>query len=237
MNGLCSACKQPVEVVDFRLGEGIVVVRCTACGKQQQLSLSEASGGAVVQEAPLKAAPAPPPAPRPSAPMSPPAAAPRGTAIEASFEPPEGFCPKCVAPRSRQATSCPACGLVYAHAAASSAVQPSAGLKAAFTALCARWSDAPAHVRFLQQAAAGGELAAAGRLYRIRLAQAPTDALAKASLDAAVKMASAPVSVAAIKSAAPSEVVPGRRKKLILMAITFLGPGLLFALIKLLGKA
>jgi hypothetical protein len=236
MNGLCSACKQPVEVVDFRLGEGIVVVRCTACGKQQQLSLSEASGGAVVQQAPAKAAPAAPPAQRPPAPVPPAAAAPRATAIEVAFEPPEGFCPKCVAPRSRQATSCPACGLVYANAAASTALQPSSSLKAAFAALAARWSDAAAHVRFLHQAAAGGELAAAGRLYRIRLAQAPTDAQARASLDAAVKMASAPVSVAAIKSAVPAETVPGRRKKLILMAITFFGPGLLFALIKLLGK-
>lgn len=236
MNGLCSACKQPVEVVDFRLGEGIVIVRCTACGKQQQLSLSEASGGAVVPEAAETKAPAkvgPPATVRvpPSAP-----AAPRAQSIAPSFEVPPGFCPKCVAPRTRQAASCPACGLVFANASAS-ALQPSTGLAAAFEKLAANWADAPAHVRFLQQAAAGGELAVAGRLYRIRLAQAPNDALARTSLEATVKMASAPVSIAAIKSAPTPEAVPGRRKKLIMMAITLLGPSLLFALVKLLGKA
>jgi hypothetical protein len=225
MNGLCSACKQPVEVLDFRLGEGIVVVRCTACGKQQQLSISEASGDGERQVP----APASPAASTPSLPK-----APSAQAIEPLFEPPAGFCRKCVASRAPGATSCPACGLVFANAPASE-LKPSPGLTAAFQALAARWGEAPEHVRFLHHAAGSGELAMAGRLYRIRLAQAPNDALARSSLEATVKMASAPVSVAAIRSTKTPEAVPGRRKKLIMMAITLLGPGLLFAIIKFFG--
>jgi hypothetical protein len=231
MNGLCSACKQPVEVVDFRLGEGIVIVRCTACGKQQRLSISEASGAGEGNAAAAPPVPVRPAAPKPSAP--PPEAA-SAKAIEPLFEPPEGFCPKCVAPRAPGAKSCPACGLVFANAPAGE-LKPSAALTAAFTALAARWGEAPEHVRFLQQAEASGELAMVGRLYRIRLAQAPGDALARAFLAATVKMASAPVSVAAIKNTPTPAAVLGRRKKFILMAITLLGPGLLFAAIKFFG--
>jgi hypothetical protein len=237
MNGLCSACKQPVEVVDFRLGEGIVVVRCTACGKQQRLTISEASGSADVARAPAASAPVASPSPAFQAAVKPsasPSVAQAQLSIEPLFEPPAGFCSKCVAPRAATAKSCPACGLVFANAQASQ-LKPSASLAAAWTALAARWGDAKQHVRFLQLAANSDELAMAGRLYRIRLAQAPLDAVAKSSLEATVKMASAPVSVAAIRKTKTPEAVPGRRKKLIMMAITFLGPSLLFAIIKFFG--
>jgi hypothetical protein len=226
MNGLCPACKQPVEVVDFRLAEGIVVVRCAACGTQQRLALSEAGGAE--SRAPLPAQ-VPPGAPSPQS------LPPQPLAIQPAFEPPAAFCPKCVAPRKQDASSCPSCGLVFGKAL-SSDVRPSATLAAAFVVLAAHWDDAQAHARFLHLAAEGSELAAAGRLYRIRLAEAPRDAVARAGLEATVKMASAPVSVAAIKSAPAVGGTPGRRKKLLLMAITFLGPSLLFALIKLLGR-
>jgi hypothetical protein len=226
MNGLCPACKQPVEVVDFRLAEGIVLVRCAACGTQQRLALSVESG-------PESRASAPTPVPAASSAW--PSLPPQRLAIPVAFEPPAAFCPKCVSPRTPGAKSCPSCGLVFGKPL-SGEVRPSPGLASAFSALAERWDDAPAHGRFLHLAAAGGELAAAGRLYRIRLAEAPEDAVARASLEATVKMASAPVSVAAIKSAPVAGATPGRRKKLILMAITLLGPSLLFALIKLLGR-
>jgi hypothetical protein len=232
MNGLCLACKQPVEVVDFRLGEGIVVVRCSACGKQQRLSLSAASGDPEQPPAPL------PPVRglRPPG-AAPPAAAPGQLgAIEPAFEVPAGFCPKCIAPRSAEAKSCPSCGLDFGKTLAGD-VQPSSALVSAFSALAAQWAEAPAHVRFLHLAADRGELAAAGRLYRIRLAGFPNDAVARASLEATVKMASAPVSVAAIKSAPEGAAEALRRKKLLLMAATLAGPPLLFALIRLLVRS
>jgi hypothetical protein len=226
MNGLCSACKQPVEVVDFRLGEGVVVVRCPACGKQQRLSLSEASGDAETRVVP-RAPEVRPPSASPSFPKQAP--------VEPFFEAPEGFCPKCVAPRTPEAKSCPACGLLFGKAQATD-FAPSSGLGEAFRALAAHWGEAAAHARFLHLAAETGELAAAGRLYRIRLAKAPEDTVARASLEATVKMASAPVSVAAIKSAPTPGVESGRRKKFLLAALTLLGPALLFALIRLLVR-
>jgi hypothetical protein len=227
MNGLCSFCKQPVEVVDIRLGEGIVVVRCPACGKQQRLSLSEASGEL---EAPAPAAPAAAPLPRLASPSGPPPL--RGVTIAPAFEAPAGFCPKCIAPRAQGAKSCPSCGLDFAKAP-SSDVKPSSALVSAYSTLAEQWGAAPAHVRFLQFAADRGELAAAGRLYRIRLAGFPDDAVARASLEATVKMASAAVNVAAIKSEPESAADSARKRKLILMAVTLLGPSLLFALIRL----
>ena len=231
MNGLCPVCKQPLEVVDFRLSEGTVVVRCPACGKQQRLSLSEASGDALAV-APLAKPPSVPPVGNGSG--SPGASGLGPFVIETAFEPPEGFCPKCVAPRAPAAKSCPACGLVFGRPLAGDST-PSAGLQTAFRALAGTWDDGPAHVRFLHLAQQSGELAAAGRLYRIRLAQVPDDGVARASLEATVKMASAPVSVAAIKSA-PVPMADKGRKKLVLIAITFLGPSLLFILVRLLGR-
>jgi hypothetical protein len=226
MNGLCSACRQPVEVVDFRLDEGFVLVRCTGCGRQDRLSLSVSTGAGA------SASVAPPPAPSP-------AGAPQTegpTSIEAAFEVPPGFCPKCVAPRAAGASSCPACGLVFATAVVDGTLKPSPPLADAWRALAARWTDGPEHVRFLRQAAAGEELAAAGHLYRIRLARAPEDAVARQSLEAAVKLASAPVSVAALRqdtAAAPSS----RRAKAVAMAaVLLLAPTLMFVLLRLLGR-
>jgi hypothetical protein len=226
MNGLCSACQNPVEVVDFRLGEGVVLVRCPACGKAQRLSLTEASADTAV-------APLPKPSPALTSRDAPPPVSPGAGPIEPDFEAPGGFCPKCISPRRAEAASCPSCGLVFAKAL-SQDFTVSSSLASAFRALAARWQEPPAHARFLQLAAETGELASAGRLYRIRMARTPEDMVARASLEATVKMASAPVSVAAIK-VAPG-VDTGRHRKLLLMAMTFLGPSLLFLLVRLLGR-
>lgn len=220
MNGLCSACRQPVKVVDFRLDEGFVLVRCTACGKQERLSLSQAT------PAVASAAPAPPV----------PASASGPTSIEADFVVPPGFCPKCVAPRGPGAHSCPACGLVFATAVVDSALKPSAALAQAWRALATRWGEAQEHQRFLRQASASSELTAAGHLYRIRLARAPDDAVARTSLAAAVKLASAPVSVAALRKQPAASPSTRRAKAVAIAAVMLLAPTLVFALLRLLGR-
>jgi hypothetical protein len=215
MNGLCSACGQPVELVDFRLDEGRVLVRCPACGKEQRLSVSDAGGAGDGA------------APGPTAPAAP--------AIEPTFEPPRGFCPKCVAPRARDSAACPACGLVFANYQPG-VLQPSAALAAAWTALAARWGHAAEHARFLRLAGAGDELAAAGRLYRVRLATAPDDGLARAGVEATVKMASAAVAVAAIRKDPTPGQPPRRRRKLVIIALVLLGPTVVsYVLLRFLG--
>jgi len=220
MNGLCPACRQPVEVVDFRLDEGFVRVRCTACGREERLSL-----GAGTPASPSPASPPSPAGPSPAGPSS----------IEVAFEVPPGFCPKCVTSRGPGASSCPACGLVFATAVVDSALKPSAPLAEAWKALAAHWGEAAEHLRFLRQASAAGELAAAGHLYRIRLARAPGDAVARDSLEAAVKLASAPVTVAALRQDEAAAPRSRRAKSVAVAAVLLLAPTLVFALLRLLG--
>jgi hypothetical protein len=225
MNGLCSACGQPVELVDFRLDEGRVLVRCPACGKEQRLSLSDA-GGAGDGVAP-GATGARTPEVLTAAPVEP--------AIEPSFEPPRGFCPKCVAPRAPDSAACPACGLVFANYQPG-VLQPSAALAAAWTALAARWGHPAEHARFLALAGAGDELAMAGRLYRVRLAEAPDDRLARSGVEATLKMASAPVAVAAIRKDPTPGQPPSRRRRLVIIALVLLGPTVVsYLLLRFLG--
>ncbi|MGO9064396.1 MAG: hypothetical protein ACLPM8_19180 [Myxococcaceae bacterium] len=220
--------------MDFRLDEGLVLVRCIGCGQEQRLSVSAAGGEpAPVVPRPVAARPRGAAGPAPVRLLG----APGPASIEAAFEPPQGFCPKCVAPRGPSATSCPACGLVFSNAVLDSTLQPSSGLAAAWRELAARWGEAPEHQRFLQLAASGGELTAAGYLYRIRLAKAPTDALARSSLEAAVKLASAPVSVAALKAAPSAETSSRRRAKAVAMAaVLLLAPTVALAVLRLLGR-
>jgi hypothetical protein len=224
MKGRCAACGQPVEVVDFRLDEGLVVVRCSACGKEQHLSLSPAPGEA----------PAPPSSPAWPPPPDPPAL-PAVPSIDPAVEPPPGFCPKCIAPRAPGGTICPACGLVFANFQPRDH-QPPEALLAAWKALSARWGAEDEHTRFLQLAGAADGLAAAGRLYRIRLAQAPEDALARAGVEATLKMAAAPVAVAGLRRAPEPPPAARRKMKLAVVALVFLGPMVLvYVLLLLLG--
>ena len=221
MKGRCAACGQPLEVVDFRLAEGLVVVRCPACGREQRLALSEAGGAAPPGLSP----------PRPSASSD--AAA--GRAIDPSVEPPLGFCPKCIAPRAQAASACPSCGLLFANFQPGDH-DPPEPILSAWRVLSARWGAEEEHTRFLQLAGAAEGLAAAGRLYRIRLAQSPGDPLARAGVEAALKMASAPVAVAGLRRDQEQSPRSRRKLKLAVAALVFLGPLVLaYALLLLLG--
>ena len=143
-----------------------------------------------------------------------PPAGPRGSTIQI----PPGHCPKCIAPRTREATLCPACGLVFANFRAEEH-QPSAALEAAWYGLTERWARPEEHEKFLQYAFNLDELARAGRLYRIKLANNPDDAQAKASLEAMVRMASTAASLAARTD--PAEMARRRRKVLAVSAMLF----------------
>ena len=177
-----------------------------------------------------------PPAPPPAAAPAPVAAAqalrPRNTGATAVVVPPPqpgvvrgstiqippGHCPKCIAPRTAQALICNSCGLVFANFRAEEH-QPSAALESAWRALEERWARQEEHEKFLQMAFNMGELAKAGRLYRIRLAAAPDDAQAKAALESMVKMASTAATAAAKTD--PAEFQRNRRKMLAVSAMLF----------------
>ncbi|AGC48602.1 hypothetical protein MYSTI_07330 [Myxococcus stipitatus DSM 14675] len=107
---------------------------------------------------------------------------------EVLFTPPAGHCPKCVSVRRPTAVSCSQCGLVYANFVAEDHT-PSAELMDAWRALAARWEEWPEHERFLSTAMGRGELASAGRLYRVRLARVPDDAMAQRAREEVVRRA------------------------------------------------
>jgi hypothetical protein len=125
--------------------------------------------------------------------------------------------------RKEGAESCAACGLVYALFDANEQ-RVSEPLRAAWLSVLERWDDRDAHDRLLSLAVGQGELASAGRLYRIRLAQAPDDVYAQRGRDEVVRLATA--SQAAFKpTPAPgtsrAQVVVGVILFLLVMAMAF----------------
>jgi uncharacterized Zn finger protein (UPF0148 family) len=138
----------------------------------------------------------------------------RGSTIQI----PPGHCPKCITPRTPQALICNSCGLVFANFRAEEH-QPSAALESAWRALEDRWAKQDEHEKFLQMSFNMGELAKAGRLYRIRLAAVPDDVQAKAALESMVKMASTAATAAAKTD--PAELQRNRRKVLAVSAVLF----------------
>lgn len=169
--------------------------------------------------------PAAPPAPQPQAlrprntgstPVIPPSQA--GVARGSTIQIPPGHCPKCITPRTPQALICNACGLVFANFRAEEH-QPSAALESAWRALEECWGKQDEHDKFLKMAFNMGELAKAGRLYRIHLAGIPNDAQAKTALESMVKMAS--TAAAAAAKTDPAELQRNRRKVLAVSAVLF----------------
>ncbi len=107
---------------------------------------------------------------------------------------PSGACPKCLSVRGQIALACPACGLTFARFHVS-LVAPSSALLEAFVVLQTQRSPLEAHARLLSRAQLCGELPQVVRLYRIVHARDPEDGCARAVLDEAVKLASAPMVV------------------------------------------
>ena len=108
---------------------------------------------------------------------------------EDPFQPPAGHCPKCISPRAEGAQVCPSCGLDYALFQPE-VFQPSEPLAAAWRGVWESWEDTAVHDRVLALASQRGELAALGRLYRIRLAHQPEDALAQRGREEVLRLAS-----------------------------------------------
>jgi hypothetical protein len=129
------------------------------------------------------------------------------------FTVPPGFCPKCVAARREDVEACAACGLVYANFLAEEHL-PSEALATEWRALGGQWEDWDAHERVLMLALGRGELAMAGRLYRIRLAQAPGDALAQRGRDEVVRRATS-ASTVGLEQAVVSPVTVRRVKTVV----------------------
>jgi len=168
---LCSSCNRLLDVERFRVEGAVLIISCSECGAE-----SRAIGGGGNVKA------APPPAN--VTPIRPPTA-------ENPFAVPDGHCPKCIARRAPQALACPSCGLVFAQAGTDT-FAPSDWLKNEWLLLLQEWADESRHEQLRGEAMNRGELAEAGRLYRLRLAEQPNDPLALRGRDEVLRLAVLP---------------------------------------------
>jgi hypothetical protein len=159
---------------------------------------------------PAEAAPSPAPAAASSsAPSS------SSSSSEDPFMPPSGYCPKCIGPRKDGAAVCPFCGLDYSRFRPDE-FRPSPPVASTWLGVLELWESKGVHDKVLALASERGELAGLGRLYRIRLARNPDDAMAKRGREEVLRLASAGSALM------PSEP-PDKRTKL-----RMAGLGLLF---------
>jgi hypothetical protein len=232
MRYLCDSCERLAPPAAFRVELGVLVMTCARCGQESRARPEEALVAAVAQTQAEASQPAPAPrsntAPalkvvtlRPSEERVREAAA--LARSEDPFAVPAGFCPKCISVRKEGVESCASCGLVYAIFDPNEQ-RVSEPLRAAWLSVLERWDDRDAHDRLLSLAVGQGELAAVGRLYRIRLAQAPDDVYAQRGRDEVLRLATA--SQAAFKpTTSPvsgrAQVVVGVFLFLLVMAMAF----------------
>jgi hypothetical protein len=234
MKFLCEGCERLITLESYVLdAQGLAVV-CQACG-----AWSRAAPSLARAPAPGSMSPAPgdePPSARTvgeavavaaTAVSAPGSSRPSVTALRVvrsegpapgaaldgdPFQAPPGHCPKCVAPMREEAGACAACGLVFANFIPEEH-QPSEALAGEWRALLARWGEPDAHDEVMTQAMARGELAMVGRLYRVRLARAPNDALAQRGRDEVVRRVT---SASPLASDGPSPEL-GRKMKNMVM--------------------
>jgi hypothetical protein len=106
------------------------------------------------------------------------------------FMPPPGYCPKCIGPRKEGSVVCPFCGLEYSRFRTDE-FRPSPAVASTWMGVQELWESKGAHDKILALASEKGELAGLGRLYRIRLARNPDDAMAKRGREEVLRLATA----------------------------------------------
>lgn len=233
----CEACERLVPLEVFRVEAGALVVRCDRCGAESRalaaassVSMGSASlsreGGGPASSAPrpesaaaLSQPPLPPRASSPALRVVRGAGAGAVPSGEALFEPPPGYCPKCVAVRPEDAESCAQCGLVYVNFLPDEH-RPSGVLADAWRGVAERWEDWEAHDRLMTLAMGRGELAMLGRLYRLWLARVPEDALARRGRDEVVRRAT--LVVPSASDASSTSDATQKRVKTVGLVVLFL---------------
>ncbi|MFY1831810.1 hypothetical protein ACN47A_38200 [Myxococcus fulvus] len=226
----CEACERLIPLESYRLESGGLVVSCQRCGAEnraraaQPLVASPSAGGEslVSARAPEDVAVAEAPGRASVTALrvlrGPEVDLPPLDDDDALFEPPPGHCPKCVSTRREVDTSCSQCGLVYANFLEAEYV-PSDTLATEWRKLAVHWAQWEAHDRLLTLAMGRGELATVGRLYRVRLARAPDDAVAQRAREEIVRRATVVVPTE-VEGAGPSLL--SRRMRGVAIAVLFL---------------
>jgi hypothetical protein len=107
-----------------------------------------------------------------------------------AFMPPAGFCPKCIGTRKEGTVVCPFCGLDFSRFRQED-LRPSPVVSSTWLGVLELWESKSAHDKVLALASERGELPALGRLYRVRLARQPEDAMALRGREEVLRLASA----------------------------------------------
>jgi hypothetical protein len=107
-----------------------------------------------------------------------------------AFMPPAGFCPQCIGTRKEGTVVCPFCGLDFSRFRQED-LRPSPVVSSTWLGVLELWESKSAHDKVLALASERGELPALGRLYRVRLARQPEDAMALRGREEVLRLASA----------------------------------------------
>jgi hypothetical protein len=230
---LCDACERLIPPALFRVEQGVLVLTCPRCGGETRgetpLAVVGVSAGQGLEgEAGGLEVAARRGEPARSEPVGPKVVLlrPSGEQVRAAaelarsadpFAVPPGYCPKCISVRQEGVEACPHCGLEFVRFQPEEH-RPVEPLATAWVEVLERWDEQEAHDRMLALGADLGELAAVGRLYRMRLAQAPDDVFARRGREEVMRLAAASASSAL----APTQPSAGRsRLKLVAMGALF----------------
>lgn len=218
MKFLCSHCDGLSEIAKFHIEAETLIIPCSRCGKENR-STAHPSESAASLPPPLTEPPLPSPKSETEHAIS-----------DEEFIVPAGHCPKCLSRRASSA-ACPSCGLPANADGAS--FEPGEWLRTEWVSLLRNWSDAAQHQSLRQQAFIKEELAGLGRLYRLKLAQFPNDAIAHRGREEVVNMAMVST-LAAEKTPPPAQLT----KKQLLVAGVVAASGIAFLMalvVKLFG--
>lgn len=150
MKFLCEECSRLVEIKEFQVREGALILVCPTCQHEGRVPPPE-----VLERRPAPVLELAKPRPPPTGPL----------------------CPKCGSARPEAAESCAKCGVVFALFKPEN-LALSAPLEDLWARVEASWTDPARHEAFLSACVSVEVLSEAVRRYRVRSEQAPGDALA-----------------------------------------------------------
>ncbi len=155
MKFLCDECSRLLEIKEFQLREGALVLVCPACRHEGRVAPA-----GVPDRKPAPVLELAKPRPPPTGPL----------------------CPKCGAPHPEAAEACARCGLVFALFKPENLALPEP-LEELWREAEAHWSEPERHAAFLAACGSADVLSEAVRRYRLRAEQDPGDAVASRMRD------------------------------------------------------
>ena len=198
MKFLCDNCSRLVELKDFTLSEGALILPCPACQQECRIPPPE-----VMDRKPAPVLELARPKPPPTGPL----------------------CPKCGEPRPDTVESCAKCGVVFALFKPENLALPGP-LEELWKAIEAKWDDTARHEVFQAACLTPEVLGEAVRRYRIKSQLMPSDSLASRFRDEAIARLMVHTELPLNARADASEAIQERSRRLALLMLV-LSVGLL----------